>query len=171
MNRLAASLAVAAALALAPALVSAADPAGANPTGDWIGTMHLSKLDIFAGLEIRRTEKGYEGVYDAISQGYWGVPLTRARPAAPLTFQVTNLSGTLSFTWDPAGQRWTGDWREKGGVWPFTLKRGPIPPAPLVTGRNGIGLALLGGVALLEAAGIARLLYLRRRRRMRLRST
>lgn len=170
MNRVAASLAVAAALALASGLASAADPAGADPTGDWIGTMHLSKLDIFAGLEIRRTANGYEGVYDAISQGFWGVPLTRARPDTPLSFQVTNLSGTLSFTWDPAGRRWTGDWREKSGVYPFTLSRGSIPPASPLTGRNLFAVSFLGLLMALETAGIARLLYLRRKRRTRLRS-
>jgi len=170
MKRVAASLVIAAALALPSGPVSAADPAAADPTGDWIGTMHLSKLDIFAGLEIRRTDKGYEGVYDAISQGAWGVPLTRARPAAPLRFQVTNLSGTLSFTWDPAEQRWTGDWREKSGVYPFSLSRGPIPPASLLSGRTLFALSFIGLLMALEAAGIARLLYLRRRRRTRLRS-
>src|SRR6185503_3275418 len=115
MNRVAASLVMAAALALASGPALAATPAAADPAGDWTGTMHLSKLDIFAGLEIRRTANGYEGVYDAISQGAWGVPLTRARPDTPLRFQVTNLSGALSFSWDPAAQRWTGDWREKSG--------------------------------------------------------
>jgi hypothetical protein len=160
MNAIAASLA-AAALAAAPAPA----PAAADPAGDWTGTLRTRTIDIRVGLELRRTATGYRGVYDSISQGYWGVPLRPARPDTPLTLQVTNLSGTLSFTWDPAARDWICAWREKAGVYTTILRRGVIPPAPAISPRDRIFLPLLAIVMVLEAAGIARLLQLRRRRK------
>jgi len=159
MTAIAASLAAAAALAAAPAPA----PTAADPTGDWTGTLHTRTIDIAVGLEIRLTRAGYHGVYDSISQGYWGVPLRRT-PDKPLTLQVTNFSGTLSFTWDPAAQDWICAWREKGGVYTTILKRGVIPPAPAVSRTDMIALPILALVMILEAIGIARLLQLRRRR-------
>lgn len=169
MNAIVASLAAAAALASAPAPAPSA-PAAADPAGDWTGTLHTRTIDIRVGLELRRTATGYLGVYDSISQGYWGVPLRRAGPDTPLTFQVTNFSGTLSFTWDPAAQDWICAWREKTGVYTTILKRGVIPPAPTVSRQDKIFLPILALVMILEAAGIARLLQLRRRRRLRQRA-
>ena len=167
MNRIAAAFAAVAVLALAPVPATAAADPAANPVGDWIGTLHTPGIDIVAGLEIRRTPEGYHGVYDVLSQGLWGVPLTPARPDTPLTLEVTNLSGTLAFTWDPKAQDWTCAWRDKTGVYATTLKRGVIPPAPLVSRQDMIALPIMAGVMVLEAVGIARLLQLRRRRRLR----
>ncbi len=158
MNGVAASLAAAAALATAPA------PAPADPTGDWTGTLHTRTIDIVVGLEFRRTAAGYRGVYDSISQGYWGVPLRPARRDTPLVQEVTNLSGTLSFTWDPVARDWICTWLEKGLVYRTTLHRGVIPPAPVVSPRDRIFLPLMALIMVLEAVGIARLLQLRRRR-------
>jgi len=169
MNRIAAAFAAVAVLALAPAPASAAGDPAAEPVGDWIGTLHTPTIDIDAGLEIRRTPQGYHGVYDAISQGIWGVPLTQARPDAPLTLEVTNRSGTLTFAWDPKARDWTGAWRTKVDVHAMTLRRGAIPPRPLVSPPDMIGIAILSAVMVLEALGIARLLQLRRRR-LRLKS-
>jgi hypothetical protein len=160
MNAIAASLAAAAALAAAPA------PTPADPTGDWTGTLQTRTIAIVTGLEIRRTADGYWGVYDSISQGYWGVPLRRA-PDKPLTLQVTNFDGTLAFTWDPAAKNWICAWHEKGRVYSTILKRGVIPPAPAVSRTDMIALPILALVMILEAVGIARLLQVRRRRRMR----
>ena len=164
MSAIVASLAAAAALATAPA------PGPADPTGDWTGTLHTRTIDIAAGLEIRRTPAGYQAVYDVISQGIWGVHLRRTQPETPLAFAATNLSGTLTFTWDPVAQDWICTWREKAGVYRTTLHRGVIPPAPALSPSDRIFLPIFAVVMILEAVGIARLLQLRRRRRMRQRA-
>jgi hypothetical protein len=158
MNGIAASLAVAAALASTPA------PVIADPTGDWTGTLHTRTIDIAVGLEIRGAPTGYRGTYDSISQGIWGVPLRRAQPDTPLTLQVTNFSGTLAFSWDPAAKDWICAWHEQGRVYSTTLKRGVIPPAPAVSRLDMTVLPILALAMILEAIGIARLLQLRRRR-------
>ncbi len=159
--------AIAASLAAAAALASAAAAAPADPTGDWTGTLHTRTIDVVAGLEIRRTPAGYQAIYDVISQGIWGVRLRRTQPEAPLAFAVTNLSGTLTFTWDPAAKDWVCTWLEKGRVYRTTLHRGVISPAPAVSSRDRIFLPILALAMILEAVGIARLLQLRRRRMRR----
>ena len=53
------------------------------------------------------------------------------------------------------------------GTGAVTLRRNAIPPSPLVPRADAIVLTVIAATMVLEAAGIARLLQLRRRRRLR----
>ena len=160
MSRIAAMVATLAVLALAPAEASAAS----DPAGDWIGAMHARKGDLATGLEVRRTAEGYQGSYDDITQGLWGIPVRRPATAASLVLENRSSIGTLTFAWDPAADRWTGTWRDKTGAYSMILRRGAVPPAPVMSRPDAIILGVFAVVMALEAAGIARLAQLRRRK-------
>ena len=160
MSRIAAMLATVVVLALVPVRASAA----ADPAGDWIGAMHARKGDLAVGLEVRRTPEGYQGRYDDITQGLWRIALRPTPTAASLALENRTSFGTLTFVWDPAGDRWGGVWRDKAGAYPIVLRRGAIPPAPPMSRPDAIILGVFAIVMVLEAAAIARLVRLRRRR-------
>ncbi len=160
--------AVLAALAMSALSLGGAAVA-ADPAGDWIGTLHTSKDNLVTGLEVRRTPGGYEARYDAITGGIWGLPTTLAHSTGALTFEIKAPFGTFTFTWNPAADDWTGLWHDKYGDYPMTLRRGAIPPAPLLSRSDEIILAVAAVLIVLEAGGIAWLLQ-RRRRRVRART-
>lgn len=163
MNRLAAIIAVVATLWAAPALA-------ADPTGDWTGTLRTPTGALQLGLEVRRDAKGaYQASYDDLSQNYRGLQMQPAGPGTPPPFKIKSPYGTMTYVWNPARGGWDGVWREKGGAYPIALARGTIPPITGLSPVDRIVLTVIGGVMLLEAAAIARLLQLRRRRRLRLR--
>ena len=164
MRRLPALLAALALLAASPAL------AAADPAGDWTGTLRLPGRDLVLGLEVRRGPDGrWSARYDDISQNYRGFAMRPSGAGDPPPFELKSPFGQMTYAWNPDRGRWEGVWRQKGGVYRLTLARGTIPPAAI----SPLDRLSLGGfvvLMLLEAAGIARLLQLRRRRRLRARS-
>jgi len=161
MNRRAAIIAVAATLAASPALA-------ADPTGDWTGALRTPTGTLRLGLEVRRDADGeYRASYDDLSQNYRGLPMQPSGPGAPPPFKIDSPYGTMTYFWSPARGAWDGVWREKSGAYPIALARGTIPPVTGLSPVDRIALSVIGGVMLLEAVAIARLLQLRRRRRLR----
>jgi hypothetical protein len=158
------------ALALA-ALLSAAGPCfAADPAGDWIGTLHANHgAQTRLGLEVRPSAGGYAATYEDMTHDYRGLPMTPTRTGAAPGFQIKSRAGVFSADWDGAAGQWKGVWREASGAYPMALTRGPIPPAPAVATRDKWAIGVFAGLAALEAAGIARLLQLRRRRRSKAR--
>ena len=164
MTRTRAALAAVAALALTPAAASAA----ADPSVDFIGTLRTPRGVQTVGLEVRRTPGGYQGRYDAITLGYRDITLRPAPASSGPAFDYRLSFGALAFHWDPGAGDWAGAWRDKTGAYPMRLRRGVIPPGPAISRVDAISLAVIVSLMVLEAAGIARLLQLRRRRRLRL---
>lgn len=161
MRRLVSSLALAGALALSAGPALAADPAG-----DWRGVLqaHNGRTDL--GLEIRAAPGGYRATYEDMTHDARGLPMMAVRDSAP-AFRIDSLYGALSISWDGAAGHWRGVWRDRAGAYAMSFQRGAIPPAPPVPKGLKVTIAVLGGLMLLEAAGIARLLQVRRRWRLR----
>jgi hypothetical protein len=156
------------ALALA-ALLSAAGPCfAADPAGDWIGTLHAHNDEqTRLGIEVRRGPHGLTATYEDMTHDYRSLQMTPIGTAAAPAFKITSLIGVYTARWDPQAGAWTGVWRESRGAYPMSLARGAIPPAPAITGRDRITLWITAGLIVLEGVAIARLVQLRRRRRLK----
>jgi len=165
MTRTFATLAAAAWMVIAAAPAVAA-PA-ADPAGDWVGQMPTAGRVLETGLRVHRTPQGYQATYEGISQGYRNVALTPVRAAPGPSFRATSPYGVYAVRWDPAAGAWKGEWRQNGKVFAFALRRGTIPPPSLIPQLARMPLAIVLAVIVLQAAGIARLLQLRRRRRLK----
>ncbi len=150
-----------AALALA-ALV--AGRAQADPAGDFIGLVAEPSHPVKVGIQVRRVPGGYQGDYRAISLQFRPAPMTALRTGGAPAFEARSPVGELRLDWNASAGDWRGVWRDRRGVWPTTLRRGAIPPLPQIARVDVIALAGAAVLMLLEAAGIAHLLQLRRRR-------
>jgi hypothetical protein len=151
------------------AVLSAAGPCfAADPAGDWIGTLHAHNDEqTRLGLEVRRGPHGYTATYEDMTHDFRGKPMTPIATGAAPGFEIKSLFGVYTARWDPQAGAWKGVWRESRGVYPMTLARGPIPAAPPISLPDKIAFEVIAGLILLEAAAIARLLQLRRRRRLK----
>ena len=168
MTRSAAIIAAIVCIVLSAGLARAG-PA-AQPTGDWTGTLRVPDRVVEIGIRVRQTPSGYRGTYEVIKEQVRNIPLAPVRAVPGPAFEVKSPYGVFESSWDRSRGMWRAEWRTKGKVYPFTLRRGYIPPAPLVSSKDRIVLIVIAAVALLEGAAIARLLQLRRRRRLRARS-
>lgn len=124
-----------AALLAAPAL--AQPPQGW--TGDWHGTLSTPRGQLRILLTIGAGPDGtLTGQLESIDQA----PGTKIQASAVavadgrLTFAIPSLNATYEGSWDAAGNRFSGTFRQ-GSDMPLALERGPFPAAPVVQGLDG----------------------------------
>lgn len=158
------------ALLAALCLVLAAPAAWAlEPTGEWVGVLHMPKRDYQVGLRVRHDAAGDHVTYDWLDLDIRDVRLDRVDGGPDMVFRRTAVQGTFTARWD-ATHGWTGEWLRKDHPYAMVFHPGVVPPAPLISGVDRIAFPVLGVVILAEAIAIARLLQLRRRRRQRRRA-
>jgi hypothetical protein len=136
-----------------------------DPVGEFRGVMHVRKYTYDVGMKVRRTPEGYAATFDWITLELRDIPLNRVASGG-LVFERKAPQGVLVARFDPA-TGWRAEWHRWGEVFPTTLHRAALPPAPLLPRHDRNALILLGVLILAQGAGIARLLQLRRRRRRR----
>jgi hypothetical protein len=156
-------------LAAAAAFWMAAAPClAADPAGDWTGVLHARNGEqTQIGIEVRRGAGGYAVTYEDVTHEARGWPMTATRTGAAPAFRIGFPVGVFTADWDASAGQWRGQWREWSGAYPMELARGAIPPPPPVARGDKITIGVCVALAVLEAAGIARLLQLRRRRRLK----
>jgi hypothetical protein len=140
-----------------------------EPTGEWVGVLHMPKRDYRLGLRVRHDPAGDHATYDWLDLDIRNVTLERVAGEPGLVFRRGASQGTFTARWDPA-HGWRGEWLRKGHPYAMTFQPGVLPPAPLVSKADRIAFGVVGVVILAEGVAIARLLQLRRRRRQRQRS-
>lgn len=115
--------------------------AGPNAIGDWIGFL---SADLRVALHVRNDGDVLIATMDSPDYGSFGF--------APSDFSVTGESLSLTLlkinvlyeaTWDAATGEWRGQWLQNGVNLPLNLQRGVFPPAPTVTGLDGVWEGLL----------------------------
>jgi hypothetical protein len=158
MKRLLCLLALAAWLATTPAAAQPQDPAG-----EFRGVIHVRKWTYDVGLRVRHTPDGYAATFDWITLDLWDIPLEGVAASGGPVFERKAPQGTLVARFDPQ-TGWRAEWRRWGEVFPVQLRRAPLPPAPLLPRPDRNALLVMGALIVLQGAGIARLLQLRRRR-------
>lgn len=155
------------ALLAALVFVLAAPAAWAQePTGEWVGTLHMPKRDYQVGLQVRRDAAGDHVTYDWLDLDIRNVSLDRVGAAPAMVFRRAAPQGTFTARWDP-GRGWTGEWLRQGRAYPMRFHPGVLPPVPTISRADQIAFPIIGAVALVEAVLIAWLLRIRRRRRSR----
>lgn len=160
MSRLVALAVLLIALMALPAAAQTADP-----VGEFRGVMHVRKWTYDVGLRVRSTPQGYSATFDWITLELFDIPLNRVAGAG-LAFERRAPQGVLVVRFDPdAG--WRAEWHRWGRLFPSTLQRAALPPAPLLPRPDRNVLILLGVLIVLQGAAIGRLLQLRARRRRR----
>jgi hypothetical protein len=136
----------------------------AEPTGEWVGTLHMPSRDYRLGLRVSHDASGDHATYDWLDLGIRNVSLDRVGGRPDLVFRRGARQGIFTAHWDPA-LGWRGEWLRQGHPYSMIFRPGVLPPAPLISKADRIAFSVVGAVIVLEAAGIARLLQLRRRRR------
>jgi hypothetical protein len=164
MRRLAALLALVLLCAGAPAF---AQPL--TPEGEFRGVVHVRQRSYDVGLKVRRTAEGYAATYDWIDLELRDIPMARVLAGPAPVFERKSPQGTFVAWYSPEAG-WRGEWRRWGQAFPTTFRPAALPPAPLLPRGDRRVLILLGGLIVLQGAGIARLLQIRRRRRRRRRA-
>jgi len=137
-----------------------------EPTGEWVGTLHMPKRDYRVGLRVRHDAAGDHVTYDWLDLDIRDVRLDRVEGGPDMVFRRTAPQGTFTARWD-AAHGWTGEWLRKGQPYAMRFRPGVLPPAPLISKADRIAFPIVGLVILVEGVAIARLLQLRRRRRQR----
>ncbi len=117
-----------------PALAQDAD-------GDWHGTVKSSASENQLVIHIRKAaDSRYAGSMDIPDLGVSGIPLeTIAADGRSLVFTASSVGGAYRGTWDPAQNRWKGEWTRAGATSALDLARGGAAEAPQgpFTGLDG----------------------------------
>jgi hypothetical protein len=156
-------------LAVGAFILTAGSCLAADPAGDWVGTLRAYRgEETRLGMRVSAAPGGgYQATYEDFTHDYRGIPLTPAASGGAPGFRIKTPVGEFTASWDGAAGAWTGVWREKTGAYPISFAHGVIPPAPTVNSRDKVVLGVVGGLILAEGVAIARLLQLRRRRRLK----
>jgi hypothetical protein len=148
--------------------LSAGPCLAAEPAGDWVGVLTGSGgSQTRLALEVRPAAHGYSVTYEDLTHQFRGFPMKPTPADAPASYLLETPSGSLTVRWDVAAGQWQGVWRERSGDYRMSFSPGTIPPAPAITTPDKIVLGVTAGLIVVEGVAIARLLQLRRRRRLR----
>ncbi len=145
---MAAVLALAASLALAGPAPASAQQADARSAaaGHWEGAIELPGNELAVRVDLARSGDGWRGEVDVPAQGARDVALSDVRVRGDsVTFSMAGVPGEPTFRGTVADgdtARMTGDFRQSGQTFPFSLARtGPAELSDGDAGDEGAGAA------------------------------
>ncbi len=100
--------------------------------GDWIGRLPF-------GLRLALHVSVHGAVMDSPDYGSFGFAVQGFDTAGGhMTFSLPRSNGSFQGTWSDDVQAWCGTWRQDGVDHSLDFHKGVFPPAPTITGLDGI---------------------------------
>ena len=108
----------------------------ANAIGNWIGFL---SPDLRIALHVRNDGGVLAATMDSPDYGSFGfVPSDFTVSGGGLSLTLLKINVLYEAVWDATEDAWSGQWLQNGVALPLTLRRGVFPPAPTITGLDGI---------------------------------